>query len=331
MVVLHMIDAPPGAGWLYCDGASYSTALYPNLFAAIGYAFGGSGASFNVPDYRERFPVGKGGSGLANIWAQTGGSWNHTHTGAAHTHSLDNHTHSLPSHYHSVDSNGATININTSSGDHTTSITHDHGGALTDNNVNTGKHTHTAVSASTGITLSDTTVIPYNNPTPSYGIENQTLVSGEHRHTILGKESGAGGTARYVLPESGGVAYTNIPGNPEAAIGLSGLHAHQVWTLPHNHTVNDPNHSHTIPTSGTHGHIYVVPTKTGNSSSSGKHGHNNGSFDGFVGNVNSANNGDSSLTSGGPSSNITGSADYGANKTGSANPPFLVTHFIIKT
>ena len=36
---------------LLCDGTSYPTATYPNLFAAIGYAFGGSGASFNVPDF----------------------------------------------------------------------------------------------------------------------------------------------------------------------------------------------------------------------------------------------------------------------------------------
>lgn len=42
-------------GWLLCDGASYATATYPDLFAAIGYAYGGSGANFNVPDYRGEF------------------------------------------------------------------------------------------------------------------------------------------------------------------------------------------------------------------------------------------------------------------------------------
>lgn len=40
-------SAPAGA--LVRDGASYPTASYPALFAAIGYNWGGSGANFNVP------------------------------------------------------------------------------------------------------------------------------------------------------------------------------------------------------------------------------------------------------------------------------------------
>lgn len=37
-------------GWLLCDGASYSTSTYANLFTAVQYTYGGSGSSFNVPD-----------------------------------------------------------------------------------------------------------------------------------------------------------------------------------------------------------------------------------------------------------------------------------------
>ena len=47
---------------LLCDGASYSVSAYPALFAAIGYSFGGSGASFNVPDFRGRFLRGVDGT-----------------------------------------------------------------------------------------------------------------------------------------------------------------------------------------------------------------------------------------------------------------------------
>lgn len=47
-------------GYLYCDGNSYSTSLYPALFAAIGYTYGGSGATFNVPDTRGIFLRGAG-------------------------------------------------------------------------------------------------------------------------------------------------------------------------------------------------------------------------------------------------------------------------------
>jgi phage-related tail fiber protein len=45
-------------GWLLCDGASVSTTLYPALFAIMQYGHGGSGANFNLPDYRGRFQRG---------------------------------------------------------------------------------------------------------------------------------------------------------------------------------------------------------------------------------------------------------------------------------
>lgn len=42
-------------GWMYCDGRPLSTAYYPELFAVLGYVYGGSGDSFNIPDYRGYF------------------------------------------------------------------------------------------------------------------------------------------------------------------------------------------------------------------------------------------------------------------------------------
>lgn len=36
--------------WLLCDGSSLDTTAYAELFAAIGYTYGGSGSSFNIPD-----------------------------------------------------------------------------------------------------------------------------------------------------------------------------------------------------------------------------------------------------------------------------------------
>jgi microcystin-dependent protein len=69
-------------GYLLCDGSSVSTTTYAALFAVIGYTFGGSGASFTLPDYRGRMPIGVSGS---YALAATGGSANaivvsHTHT-----------------------------------------------------------------------------------------------------------------------------------------------------------------------------------------------------------------------------------------------------------
>lgn len=43
------------AGWLLCDGGSYSTTNEAALYGAIGYRYGGSGGSFNVPDFRGVF------------------------------------------------------------------------------------------------------------------------------------------------------------------------------------------------------------------------------------------------------------------------------------
>lgn len=45
-------------GWLYCNGGSLSKTVWPELFLAIGYAWGGSGDNFNLPDMRGRFPRG---------------------------------------------------------------------------------------------------------------------------------------------------------------------------------------------------------------------------------------------------------------------------------
>lgn len=50
-------DTAP-TGWLLCNGAQLNTATSPDLFAVLGYKFGGSGTTFYLPDMRSRFPVG---------------------------------------------------------------------------------------------------------------------------------------------------------------------------------------------------------------------------------------------------------------------------------
>ena len=49
------VDTVP-TGYVKCNGASYSTTgTYAALFAVIGYTYGGSGSSFNVPELRGEF------------------------------------------------------------------------------------------------------------------------------------------------------------------------------------------------------------------------------------------------------------------------------------
>ena len=43
-------------GWMFCDGRALDSAVYPELFAVIGYLYGKTGvSSFNLPDYRGLF------------------------------------------------------------------------------------------------------------------------------------------------------------------------------------------------------------------------------------------------------------------------------------
>jgi len=112
--------AAPG-GWALCDGAPKSTTdpAYVALFAVIGYAFGGSGGTFNMPDTRGKVAVGRSvGDALFGTLGATGGSRDavvasHSHTVNAHSHGgttqatdinhlhdLQNHSHGLGAHTH---------------------------------------------------------------------------------------------------------------------------------------------------------------------------------------------------------------------------------------
>jgi len=77
------------SGYLLCDGASVLVANYPDLFAAIGYSWGGGGANFSVPDMAQKGPYGPGGGRSV---ADTDGSET---VNIAHTHSFSDggHTH----------------------------------------------------------------------------------------------------------------------------------------------------------------------------------------------------------------------------------------------
>ncbi len=100
----------PTSNWLICNGAAVSRTTYAALFTAIGttYGAGDGSTTFNVPDLRGRYPLGKdnmGGTSANRVTAavadQLGGSSgaeNHTLTIAempAHTHSYQQPTYSL--------------------------------------------------------------------------------------------------------------------------------------------------------------------------------------------------------------------------------------------
>ena len=42
-------------GWMICDGRSLMVACYPELFAVLGYLYGGADGTFTIPDLRGTF------------------------------------------------------------------------------------------------------------------------------------------------------------------------------------------------------------------------------------------------------------------------------------
>jgi microcystin-dependent protein len=53
--ILAWPDTDPPENFLTCDGSSQNAVTFADLFAVLGYKFGGSGANFNLPDLRGEF------------------------------------------------------------------------------------------------------------------------------------------------------------------------------------------------------------------------------------------------------------------------------------
>lgn len=120
---------PPGAilpyggaaapeGYLLCDGASYARGDYPLLYPIILDKFGSVDAnSFNVPDLRERFPMGVRITGLGSSRGDKGGEFDHKHRVGDHSHTIAAHQHPM-SHTHGVSRDGWGNAVQTSGSTH---------------------------------------------------------------------------------------------------------------------------------------------------------------------------------------------------------------------
>jgi hypothetical protein len=90
-IMMNVTNSIPN-GYLYCNGNGYSavnvsTNKYYKLFQAIGYTFGGSGSTFNVPNFRGAFLRGESSQVVSGITYSAGT------VGTAQAHQLENHKH----------------------------------------------------------------------------------------------------------------------------------------------------------------------------------------------------------------------------------------------
>ena len=101
-VIVDFAGSAAPTGWYLCDGSSKNTTTDAALFAVIGYTYGGSGATFNVPDCRGRVTAGPDPTNLRLGNGSTGGFANNAAVLAAvsgeKAHTLL--TAEMPSHNH---------------------------------------------------------------------------------------------------------------------------------------------------------------------------------------------------------------------------------------
>jgi len=239
MISIHSAATAP-TGWLLCDGTSYSTTTYANLYGVIGYTFGGSGANFNVPNLKGKVVVGIDAAQVEfDTRGETGGAMTHQHaasnsgnTSVAHNHSInppstnssnhDGHNHNITAHTHPASHNHSdTFAVSVSGGSHA------HG-----DNFATGTGSPNTVGLSGGATT--------------------TAASVNHTHTVNGSVSTDTDHA-HAASISGAVtniSLTTDGANQNVTSGNTGDHAHSVDIAAFNTTGGEGGeHVHTTPAS----------------------------------------------------------------------------------
>lgn len=104
--VLPFAGATAPTGFLLADGTAVSRTTYAALYAITGdlYGAGNGSTTFNLPNLKGRFPVGRDAAQAEfDTRGETGGEKTHTLTTAempSHTHTQDAHTHTQDAHNH---------------------------------------------------------------------------------------------------------------------------------------------------------------------------------------------------------------------------------------
>ena len=163
-------------GYLLCNGAAVSRSTYAALFGVIGTTFGAGDTTttFNLPDYRNRMPIG---AGTTAAIAGTGGSNDST----------------LVAHTHTFSGTSGTMNSN---------VTHNHSASVTDPQHSHVENVSTASSGGSGQGIAG-----QNNWDGSSGsnLNTSSAATGisvsisstniDHTHPFSGTTASSGGSA----------------------------------------------------------------------------------------------------------------------------------------
>lgn len=81
VIVMYGASTSP-SGYLLCNGSTVSRTTYVGLFTVVGttYGIGDGSTTFNLPDLRQRFPLGIATSGTGSVLGSVGGSIDHIHS-----------------------------------------------------------------------------------------------------------------------------------------------------------------------------------------------------------------------------------------------------------
>jgi microcystin-dependent protein len=187
-VIAQFAGAAAPNGYLLCQGQTLSTTAYANLFATIGYTYGGGGTSFKIPDLQSRIPVGKGPDTEFDTLGETGGAKEVTLTSSQ-----------IPAHSHP----------NTLSDNTVASSGHGHGPGTF----------HAAIGATNNNIAAIGYVAGYNSGGP--GQSTYTITGGiagsqnfNHYTPVYGSSGGPSGTTTVGISNAnntgGGSAHTNL-------------------------------------------------------------------------------------------------------------------------